>query len=128
MDIVTKVSPRLVVSDAAGAIAFYTGAFGAVETAERFVDDSGKIGHAEITVGASVVYVKDESDGDPSPTTLGGTPVILSLEVTDAVEVARRMLDAGATTVFEVDDHGYGYLDGRLADPYGHLWIVSQKL
>jgi PhnB protein len=127
MDIVTAVHPRLVVSDAAGAIEFYTRAFGAVETAERFVVD-GAIAHSEITIGASVVHVKDESAGDPSPTTLGGTPVILSLDVTDADQVAQRMLDGGARVVFEVSDHGYGYRDGRLADPYGHLWIVSQKI
>ncbi|HEY6594377.1 MAG TPA: VOC family protein [Asanoa sp.] len=127
MDIVTAVHPRLVVSDAAGAIEFYTRAFGAVERAERYIIE-GKVAHAEVTIGGSVVYVKDESDGDPSPTTLGGTPVILSLEVGDSDRVARRMLDNGARVIFEVGDHGYGYRDGRLADPYGHLWIVSQKI
>jgi PhnB protein len=127
MDIVTQVRPRLVVADAAAAIDFYVRALGAVETADRYVID-GKVAHAELTIGGSVVHVKDEGDGDPSPTTLGGSPVILSLDVPDAREVARRMREAGASVVFEIDDHGYGYLDGRLADPYGHLWLVSQKL
>jgi PhnB protein len=127
MDIVTRIHPRLVVSDAAGAIDFYVRALGATETSERYLVD-GKVVHAELTIGGSVVHLKDEGDGDPSPTTLGGTPVILSVDVTDAPAVERRMLDAGARSVFAVSDHGYGQLDGRLADPYGHLWLVSQKL
>jgi PhnB protein len=128
MDIVTRLHPRLVVSDAAGAIDFYVRALGAAETGERHTDDAGRIAHAALTIGDTVVHLKDEGDGDPSPATLGGTPVILSLEVTDARAVEQRLLDAGARSVFPVSDHGYGYLDGRLADPYGHLWLVSQRL
>jgi uncharacterized glyoxalase superfamily protein PhnB len=54
--------------------------------------------------------------------------VILSIDVPDADAVAGRMVGAGATVIFAVDDHGYGYRDGRVEDPYGHQWLISQKL
>lgn len=57
-----------------------------------------------------------------------GAATALDLNRAAALGLAGRMVDAGARVVFPVDDHGYGYLDGRLADPFGHLWIVSQKL
>jgi uncharacterized glyoxalase superfamily protein PhnB len=41
---------------------------------------------------------------------------------------ATRMIDAGAEVVFAVDDRDYGYRDGRLRDPFGHLWLLSQPL
>jgi len=127
MELVTELIPRLVVSDGAGAVAFYERALGAVES-ERYTDDNGKIVHTELTIGSSRIHLKDEADGDPSPATLGGTPVILHLGVTDADSVAAALVGAGATVVFPVADHGYGMKDGRLADPYGHLWIVSEPL
>ena len=98
-------SPRLVVSDAAGAIDFYTRAFGAVEKGERYVVD-GKVVHAEVVIGPGDVHLKDEGDGDPAPTTLGGTPVILGIDVTDADAVAARMIEAGATV--DLPDHRHG--------------------
>jgi uncharacterized glyoxalase superfamily protein PhnB len=74
------------------------------------------------------VALKDQDDVDRSPRSLGGTPVVLSVEVADADAVADRMVAAGGTVVFAVDDHGYGYRDGRVEDPFGHQWIVSQPL
>jgi len=73
--------PRLVVSDAAGAIEFYTAAFGAKEV-ERHTDPAtGKIVHAAVTLGDILIAVKDEDGGDPAPSSLGGSPVIMALEV-----------------------------------------------
>jgi uncharacterized glyoxalase superfamily protein PhnB len=127
MSDITNVSARLVVADAAGAIDFYTRAFGAVENGERYVID-GKIVHAQVVIGPVTVSLKDEGDGDPAPTTLGGTPVILGLDVTDADAVAERMLAAGATVLYPIHDSEYGMRGGRLADPYGHQWMINQPL
>ncbi len=124
---ITELAPRLVVRGAAQAIEFYAAALGAVER-ERFTDETGRIVHAAISIAGFAVAVKDEDETDPAPGTLGGTPVILTLTVTDAVPTSEAMVAAGATVVFPVSDHGYGYLDGRLADPFGHLWILSQRL
>jgi PhnB protein len=119
--------PRLVVADAARAIDFYVAALGATET-QRHAGPDGKIVHAEVTIGAARVAVKDEGDGDPAPTTLGGTPVIIAIDVESADAVADSMLRHGATVVYPVHDAPYGVRGGRLADPFGHLWMISQPL
>jgi uncharacterized glyoxalase superfamily protein PhnB len=124
---INKLYPRLVVSDASRAIDFYVAAFGAKEV-ERYADPSGKIVHAAILIGDATVAVKDEDDGDPAPTTLGGSPVIMALDVDDADAVADAMLRGGATVIYPVGDQDYGSRAGRLADPFGHLWMIAQPL
>jgi PhnB protein len=122
---ITGFYPRLVVADAARAIDFYQAAFGAEEV-ERHTGDDGKIVHAEITIGGIRLAVKDEGDGDPAPTSLGGSPVILALEVADPDAVGARMEQAGASVIYPIEDRGYGY-GGRLADPFGHLWMIDRR-
>ncbi|HVD88529.1 MAG TPA: VOC family protein [Jatrophihabitantaceae bacterium] len=124
---VTSMYPRLVVAGAARAIDFYVSALGAVETA-RHTDDNGKVIHSELKLGSMMFAVKDEDAGDPAPTTLGGSPVILALDVTDADAVGEAMVAAGATVIYPIRDWEYGARAGRLADPFGHLWMVSQPL
>ena len=118
--------PRLVVEGADAALAFYTAAFGGT-VAERFTGPDGRVVHSLVTAGPIRFAVKDAGDGDPAPTD-GGIPVIMTLEVSDADAVAARMRDGGATTVFDLADHGYGEYGGRLRDPFGHQWMLSQKI
>ena len=118
--------PNLVVTDAAAAIDFYRNAFGARETA-RYTDSSGAIVHAEITIGDFTVGVKDEGYGDVAPPSLGGTPVMLALEVSDVDATAEAAIGAGATVVYPVGDQPYGDRAGRVADPFGHQWMLSQR-
>lgn len=119
--------PRLVVSDAARAIEFYAQALGADEV-ERYTSPDGRIVHAEVRIGELRLALKDEDDGDPSPTTLGGSPVMLALEVDDADAVGAALERAGATVVHPIADQPYGSRGGRLADPFGHLWMIDHKL
>jgi PhnB protein len=123
---IQSITPRLVVQDAARAIDFYTAALGAKEL-ERHTDPTGKIVHATIDISGHTVAIKDEGDGDPAPPSIGGSPVILSLDVDNADTVADAMLRAGATVVYPIQDWDYGR-GGRLADPYGHLWMIFQAL
>jgi uncharacterized glyoxalase superfamily protein PhnB len=116
--------PRLVVEGADQALAFYTAAFGG-EVTERYTVD-GRVVHSLVVAGPIRFAVKDAGDGDAAPTG-DGTPVIMSLEVTDADAVAERMLAAGATVIFPVADHDYGDRGGRLRDPFGHQWMVAQR-
>lgn len=124
---VSQLYPRLVVADAARAIEFYAAAFGAKEL-ERHTGPDGKIVHAAVAIGDAIVAIKDEDGGDLSPTTLGGSPVLLALDVTDADAVGEAMVAAGATVIYEIQDWEYGQRGGRLADPFGHLWMVSHPL
>lgn len=84
--------------------------------------------HALLRLGGSVVAVKDADEGDPAPASLGGSPVIMALDVSDADAVAEAMLRGGATVVYPVADQHYGQRGGRLADPFGHLWMISQTI
>lgn len=123
---ITSLYPRLVVSDGPAAIDFYRAALGAEELV-RHTGAGGKIVHAELRLGNAIVFLKEEGDGDPSPTSLGGTAVIMALGVDDVDAVAAAMTRAGATVVYPVADRPYGERDGRFADPFGHLWLVSQR-
>ncbi|MDV6012482.1 VOC family protein [Haloechinothrix sp. LS1_15] len=127
MPTVDSIQPRLVVNDADGAISFYSSALGARELA-RFTDDEGRIVHAELDIDGMVITLKDAADGDPAPPQLGGTPVIFTLRVDDPDTLAERMVRAGASVIYPVADRPYGNRDGRLADPYGHVWMVSRQV
>ncbi len=119
--------PRLVVIGAVQAIDFYTTVFGAKEI-NRYADDAtGRIVHAELELAGVTLAVKDEGDGDPAPPTLGGSPVVMALYVDDADAVGRRMEQHGATVVFPIADQPHGERGGRLADPFGHLWMIAQR-
>lgn len=122
-----RLYPRLVVADAAAAIDFYRTALGAKEVARHHGPD-GKIVHAELSIGGVTVALKDEGGGDVAPTTLGGTPVILALAVDDADAVGEAMTRAGATVIYPIADQPYGERGGRLADPFGHQWMVGHPL
>ncbi|MEU4469679.1 VOC family protein [Streptomyces sp. NPDC024017] len=124
---VTRLYARLVVSDGARAIDFYRDALGAEET-ERYTGPDGKIVHAMLRLGGTAIAVKDADTGDPAPTSLGGSPVIMALDVSDADAVSEAMVRCGATVVYPVADQHYGQRGGRLADPFGHLWMISQTI
>jgi PhnB protein len=115
----------LVVRDAPRAIAFYKKAFGATELM-RHADPSGHIVHAEIRIGDTRIAMAEEApEYNLSPQSLGGSSAIMSLYVDDVDSFANRAIKAGAKVVFPISDQFYGDRSGRLADPFGHLWIVS---
>ncbi len=125
---INSIQPRLVVDDAAAAIEFYVASFGGDELM-RFADPSGKIVQAEVQIGDSVIALT-EHDGDCnlSPKAIGGSPLLLTITVDDADTVGNAMVANGATVIIPIDDRFYGRREGRLRDPEGHLWIVSQHL
>ena len=126
----TTLRPRLIVSDAAAAIAFYTAALGATELI-RFTDDAGATIHAELTIGGAGFYLKDADRRDHDPISLGGTPVLLSLRVPTTAAVDATVdaaVQRGATVTYPVADRDYGERDGRIVDPFGHMWLVGCPL
>lgn len=129
-DQLPKLQPRLIVDGAEKAIAFYAQALGAEEVA-RFKDDKiGKIVHAELRIGGQSILLADEGKawGNFAPTSLDGSPVLLTLQVANADATGKRMTDAGAEVVIPIEDRFYGAREGRLRDPFGHLWIISQTI
>jgi PhnB protein len=121
-----RVTPYLVVDGAAKAIEFYSSVFGAVEKM-RMPAPGGKIGHAEIKIGNSVVMLADAvaEMGHKSPKTLGGSPISLLLYVENADDTVQRAVAAGAKLVRPVEDQFYGDRMGGVEDPFGHHWYVA---
>jgi PhnB protein len=119
-----KITPYLAAKPASDAIAFYAKAFGAEER-YRMQDDAGRIGHAELRIGDSVMYLSDEwaEHNVRSPATLGGNSVSFVLDVADVDAAWKRALDAGATVERPVAEAPYGR-GGWLIDPFGHRWNV----
>jgi PhnB protein len=119
-------TPYLIVRDAARALEFYKQAFGAVEQM-RFADPSGKIGHAEIKIGDSIIMLADEFPdmGFRSPQSLGGSPVGILLYVEDVDRRFNQAITAGATASRPVKDQFYGDRSGTLTDPFGHVWTLA---
>lgn len=125
---VTSIQPRLVVDDADAALRFYASALGGTELT-RFADHSGTIVHAEIQIGTSVFSVTEDDGGcNLSPRSVGGSPLLLTITTDDANAIGEAMTTHGAKVVIPIDDRYYGRREGRLQDPSGHLWIVSQHL
>ena len=122
------ITPMLTVSDAASAIDFYKAAFDATER-ERFTTPTGQI-VAEMSIDGESFFVVDENAAafNLSPETLGGTSVRISLLVEDPDARAAQAIAAGATEVFPVADQPYGLRQGRVADPYGHHWLLGTPL
>lgn len=121
-----SVTPYLMINGAAAAIEFYKNVFGAAEVMRLTMPD-GKIAHAEIKIGDSLLMLADESLEweNRGPQTLGGTGVYISLYVADVDSVAQNAVAAGATLLFPVADQFYGDRTCRLADPFGHVWLVA---
>jgi PhnB protein len=126
------VTPRLIVRDAARAIEFYRAAFGAEEIGERFTDPPGRVIHAEVRVGDSVVMLTDEGDdGAPAkaPASLGGAVTcIMATYWPDVDRVWQQALAAGAEVLYPIADQFYGERGGRLRDPFGQQWMLSQHI
>ena len=121
-------TPYLIVKGAAKAIEFYKQAFGATEL-ERMETPDGKIAHAEIKIGDSIIMLGDEAPqhGTRGPKSLGGSPCGLYLYVEDVDETFNRAVTAGATVTMEVKDQFYGDRNGSLVDPFGHTWYVATR-
>jgi PhnB protein len=121
-----RVTPYLVIDGANDAIDFYTAVLGAKERM-RMPTPEGKVGHAELELGDSLIMLADEfPEMDArSPKTVGGTPVSMLVYVEDADGVFDRAIEAGAKELQPVEDKFYGDRSGQFEDPFGHQWSVA---
>jgi PhnB protein len=127
------ITPRLVLDDGAAAIEFYRNAFGAEELGERFTGPEGELIHAELRIGDSVVMLTEEAD-DPTaparaPRSLSGAVTTIMATYWQNVDDAwARAVAAGAEVIYPLADQFYGERGGRLRDPFGHQWMLSQRI
>jgi PhnB protein len=123
------ITAHIVTRGADAAAAFYAEAFGAEEI-ERIPTPDGRLMSVQLRVGDSILHISDEFPemGVVGPPTLGGTPVVLALDVADADAAFARAVEAGATVRQPVGDMFWGERHGQLEDPFGHRWNISQHL
>ena len=122
------VTPRLVVGDGAAAIDFYTRAFGAEEIGDRFTGPDGEVIHAEVRIGDSVLMITDGSGDARAPASIGAVTAIMATYWEDVDAAWEHAVAAGAEVIYPLEDQFYGERGGRLRDPFGQHWMLSQVI
>jgi len=124
-----RVTSYLAIDGAGDAIEFYKKVFGATERF-RMPGPDGKLGHAEIQIGDSVIMMSDAFPemGSIDPKALGGSPVTLSVYVEDVDKTFKEAMNSGATELQAVEDKFYGDRSGAFQDPWGHKWNVMTHI
>ena len=120
------ITPFMTVRDAARAIEFYKQAFGATEKGVM-KGPEGKIMHAELVIGDSIIMLADEFPefGSLSPQSTGGSGTGLHIYIEDVDSAFDRAVKAGATVEMPVADMFWGDRYGKLRDPFGHKWSIG---
>lgn len=123
------ITAHLVVQDAARAVVFYRDAFGAEEL-DRIPTPDGRLMSVRLRIGDGLLHLADEFPemGVLAPPSIGGTPVVLALDVADADAVFAQAIAAGAEVRQPLADMFWGDRHGQVQDPFGHRWNVSQHL
>jgi PhnB protein len=121
--------PYLAVDDAAAAIEYYKKAFGAKERA-RIDTPDGKVGHAELEFGESVVMLADPFPhaSTTPPSEAGATTAAVVMYVEDVDAVVKTAVDEGATITEELEDKFWGDRFGTITDPFGHVWSIGTHI
>ncbi|MCZ7630791.1 MAG: VOC family protein [Microthrixaceae bacterium] len=125
-----RLTPYLAVKGAAEAIEFYCDVLGFTRQGDVMVAPDGRIGHAELQLGESLLMLSDEwPEADSlSPDTIGGSPVLMNLYVSDVDATYQQALEAGATSLAEPEDQFYGDRSARFVDPWGHRWNIASHV
>jgi PhnB protein len=120
------ITPYLSVDGASDAIDFYGKVFGFTERM-RMPSPGGRVGHAELVLGDSMIMLADEHPemGIRGPKSVGGTPVTISIYVEDVDATFEKALSEGATSLRDVENMFYGDRTGQFEDPFGHKWSVA---
>jgi PhnB protein len=130
---IQPLSPHIFVSNAAAAIDFYKRAFGAQELSRHPAPDGKRIMHAALLINGSTLMLCDDfpefrGGKGSTPEALGGSPVVLHLQVKDADAAFNRAVEAGGTVVFPLADQFWGDRYGQIKDPFGHTWSIGARV
>jgi uncharacterized glyoxalase superfamily protein PhnB len=125
------ITPHLIIKGASEAIEFYKKAFGAVEKVRMpfpSPDGTMKLGHAELEIGDSKLFLADEfpQQGGFGPT--GPSPVAIHLYVADTDAVFATAVEAGAKPIMPPADMFWGDRYSKLVDPFGHTWDIATHI
>jgi PhnB protein len=130
---ISPLSPHLFVSNAAAAIDFYKKAFNAEELTRHAAPDGKRLMHAALLINGSTLMLCDDfpeyrGGKGSTPEALGGSPVVLHLQVADADPVYERAVAAGATVAMPLADQFWGDRYGQVTDPFGHTWSIGARV
>jgi PhnB protein len=123
------ITPHIIVRGAERAATFYRDAFGAEEIS-RIPTPDGRLMSVQLRIGDGLLHLADEFPemGVLAPPSIGGTSVVLALDVRDAEAVFAQAISAGAEVRQPLQEMFWGDLHGQLDDPYGHRWNIGQHL
>jgi PhnB protein len=125
----TFFAPLLALRNVQEGIDFYQRAFGATEL-RRWSNPDGSVHVAEMSINGAMFHLHEETTRtrEFSPETLGGVSAVIGLFNADPDALATRAIAAGALEESPMQDYEYGYRQGTLRDPFGHLWVMQKKI
>jgi PhnB protein len=125
----TTFTPQLFIRSGVKNIDFYTKAFGAIEL-QRVTNDDGSIHVAELSINGSIFHLHEEvlKAGSFSPEKYNGTTTLIGLFVSDVDDFMNRAIAEGAIEISPAQDYDYGYGQGEIKDPFGHVWMFEMKI
>jgi PhnB protein len=125
----TFFAPHLTLRNVLAGIKFYQAAFGAIEL-RRWSNPDGSVHVAEMAIDDALFHLHEEvpGRGELSPESLKGTTSAIGLFVPDPAATMKRAVAAGGQETNPVQDYDYGYRQGTMKDPAGHLWLIQKKI
>ena len=122
-------APQLYIKSGVTDISFYEKAFGAIEL-RRFANDDGSIHVAELSIDGTIFHLHEESlkANQFNPQKINGTTVLIGLFVADVDKIMAKAIEAGAIVVSPAQSYDYGYRQGKIEDPFGHIWMIEMKI
>jgi PhnB protein len=126
---ITSFAPELYIPHGVKDVTFYSKAFGAIEL-RRFTNDDASIHVVEFSIDGNLFHLHEDSDrlSAFNPARNNATTAIIGLFVADVDAVMDKALAAGATEISPAQDYDYGYRQGQLKDPFGHIWMIEKKI
>jgi len=128
METKTAFAPELTIRNGVTDVSFYTIAFGAVEQM-LIKNDDGSIHVAEFTIDDALFHLHEVMPRSPDfdPVHYKGF-VTIGLMTDDVHGLFNQAIAAGATQLSPVTDYEYGYRQGTLIDPFGHMWTLQCRI
>ena len=124
-----RFAPQLYIRSGVTDISFYEKAFGAIEL-RRWTNDDGSIHVAEFSIDGAIFHIHEEkiNAGQFDPQAINGTTTLIGLFVSDVDDVMAKAIDAGAIVMSPAQSYDYGYRQGEIKDPFGHVWLIEMKI
>jgi PhnB protein len=126
----TFFAPQLFIASGVKDIDFYIKGLGAIELRRFLNDEDGSVHVAELSIGGALFHLHEErpEKGQFDAIKNKGVTCIVGLFVEDVDELIKQAIAAGATLVNPAQDYEYGYRQGEIRDPFGHLWLIQKKI